>query len=98
MNTYIVFRLEGLEKFTCCIAPYRRCGEHGEWEYDSSEVELVTASTVEPFPSDGREVCPAWRERDRENALRKARRWIADWLYVARPARPAGSQGTPPVS
>jgi hypothetical protein len=75
MNTYIVFRPEGLkQKFAYCIAP---CDEK---YYRSSAVEIVTDTVVEPYPCDDGRV---WFLRDgevhdREAAIRRARESIAD--------------------
>jgi hypothetical protein len=80
MNNYIVFRSVDLkEKFAYCIAPLDEV--EGEECYVNSAAELVTDSTVRPFPMDGEERVTAIRDgfvSDREQAVRRAREAIAD--------------------
>ena len=81
MNTYIIFKPMGLEKFAYCIAP-DVAHDRYSWERCWIEpVELVTESAVEPFLLARNAIAYPVRDgcvRDREAAIRRAREVIAD--------------------
>ena len=87
MNTYIVFRLDGVKKFAYCIAPV----SEDRSSYNGGRAELATDTAVEPWPlywdldcGDDISITCVQPIRDgdmpdRDAAIHRARTAIAAW-------------------